>query len=374
MANNIGWGKGASNNSIGWGNVGTNGFGSIYSSSNSGETDLAAAGDPNFIIEVDTTLGDGLNQMRLPIQGTQPMTVDWGDGTVETITQTALPSSANWVTHSYASGGVYEIKVSESLERVYFNRTGDAAKAIKILNWGDCVWSSFQEAFSTCNLTELPTTPILNGENITTFRAAFLSNELTSIPKELFDNCPNVTNFAIIFQNNNLTSIPAGLFDSCPNVTTFDTAFRFNQLTSIPAGLFDSCPNVTNFGDVFILNQLTSIPAGLFDNCPNVTDFSGAFRLNQLTSIPAGLFDNCPNVTNFGSIFSSNTLPVNDLSRLYIELSLFQTQNNVPFDGGSGQYDPNFTTVINGTTYTTGVERSNLITRGWTLTDGGAII
>jgi hypothetical protein len=154
-------------------------------------------------------------------------------------------------------------------------------------------------------------------------------------------------------------------------VTTFDTAFRFNQLTSIPAGLFDSCPNVTNFGDIFILNQLTSIPAGLFDNCPNVTDFSGAFRLNQLTSIPAGLFNNCPNVTDFALIFDSNTLEVNSLSRLYIELSIFNTQDNVPFDGGSGQYDPTFTAVIDSITYTTGVERSNLITRGWTLTDGG---
>jgi hypothetical protein len=374
MANNIGWGKGASNNSIGWGNVGTNGFGSIYSSSNSGETDLANASNPNFIMEVNTTLGDGLNQMRLPIQGTQPMTVDWGDGTVETVTQTALPSSANWITHSYASGGVYEIKVSETLERVYFDNEGDASKAIKVLNWGACVWSSFQNSFSNCNLTELPTTPILNGENVTNFRTAFFSNQLTSIPAGLFDNCPNITSFRSAFFLNQLTSIPAGLFDNCPNVNDFRFIFFSNQLTSIPAGLFNNCPNVNDFGSAFNSNQLTSIPAGLFDNCPNVIDFGSAFNSNQLTSIPAGLFNNCPNVIDFASTFNSNTLPVNDLSRLYIELSLFNTQDNVPFDGGSGQYDPNFTTVINGTTYTTGVERSNLITRGWTLTDGGAII
>lgn len=42
MANNIGWGEGAKNNSIGWGNIGTNGFGSIYDRSRSGETLLSA--------------------------------------------------------------------------------------------------------------------------------------------------------------------------------------------------------------------------------------------------------------------------------------------------------------------------------------------
>jgi hypothetical protein len=93
------------------------------------------------------------------------------------------------------------------------------------------------------------------------------------------------------------------------------------------------------------------------------------FNLTASLSIPAGLFNNNVNVTNYTNVFFGSTLPVNELSQLYIELEATNANSNVPFHGGSGQYDPNFSFSGN----TTGVARADLVTRGWILTDGGSL-
>jgi hypothetical protein len=54
MANNIGWGQGASNNDIGWGQGAINNnifWGSIYDDSYSGETDIIGNPIPNIITD-----------------------------------------------------------------------------------------------------------------------------------------------------------------------------------------------------------------------------------------------------------------------------------------------------------------------------------
>jgi hypothetical protein len=76
-------------------------------------------------------------------------------------------------------------------------------------------------------------------------------------------------------------------------------------------------------------------------------------------------------VTTFQDCFRDNTLTVITLSRLYIELEANNTKDNVLFQGGSGQYDPSYTEA--GYSNNTGTARGNLVTRGWTLSDGGSI-
>jgi len=112
-------------------------------------TDMAAV-NPPFVINIDTTLGDGQDRMRLPAQGTN-MLIDWGDGNVETVTQTATPSIANAIVHNYSTAGVYRISVSKEIERVNFADEGDNLKVVsRVANWGAAQWSTFDSAFYGC--------------------------------------------------------------------------------------------------------------------------------------------------------------------------------------------------------------------------------
>ena len=112
-------------------------------------TDMAAV-DPPFVINIDTTRGDEQDRMRLPVQGTN-MTIDWGDGNTETVTQPDLPDETNWIVHNYSSPGVYRISVSKEIELVRFNNDGDREKVVSgVANWGAAQWISFNRAFRGC--------------------------------------------------------------------------------------------------------------------------------------------------------------------------------------------------------------------------------
>ena len=130
--------------------------------------------------------------------------------------------------------------------------------------------------------------------------------------------------------------------------------------------------NVTNLANGFRC-KLSTLPRNIFDNCKNAISFDRTFFDNILIDLPEGVFNKNKLVTDFSQVFDKNTLSTVSLSRLYIELSITNTQNNVPFHGGNGFYDPNFSFTVKGVTKTTGQARQDLINRGWSLTDGGSI-
>ena len=159
----------------------------------------------SFILQIDTTLGDCENRMRLPIQGTD-MVIDWGDGTIETVTQTDEPSSDNWVTHNYAEGGVFTVKVSNSITRIRFAFQGDRLKPVKGLQWGTAVWGSVAVAFRSC-------------EN--------LVGEFSDVP-----DLSNISSTILMFGSATSFNQDVGNW-SVSNITLFNNMFRdatsFNQ-------------------------------------------------------------------------------------------------------------------------------------------------
>ena len=69
--------------------------------------------------------------------------VDWGDGTIEV----AITGDA---THSYATAGTYQVKITGTFPRIYFNNTGDKDKILAIEQWGTRRWQSMEAAFYGC--------------------------------------------------------------------------------------------------------------------------------------------------------------------------------------------------------------------------------
>jgi hypothetical protein len=72
-----------------------------------------------FLLTINTALGDGLAEFTLPARnvGTYDAIIDWGDNSTSTIT------AYNDVdlTHTYSSGGTYQISITGTFPAVYFN-------------------------------------------------------------------------------------------------------------------------------------------------------------------------------------------------------------------------------------------------------------
>lgn len=106
-----------------------------------------------FIMELTVT-GTSTFQLRGRNTGTYNYEVDWGDGTVETVT------TYNGGSHSYSSTGIYEVKISGAFSGFEYGTISGGWKnyLTKIVQWGNIEWKSFYRAFTGFpNLTSLPT-------------------------------------------------------------------------------------------------------------------------------------------------------------------------------------------------------------------------
>jgi hypothetical protein len=98
--------------------------------------------ETRYIATFDTTKtsagSSASNQLALPLLssgGTYNFTVEWGDGTSDLITSGTQAERI----HTYASAGVYDIKISGLLRGWRFAGSGDRLKILNIKNWGKSV-------------------------------------------------------------------------------------------------------------------------------------------------------------------------------------------------------------------------------------------
>ena len=131
------------------------------------------ADDPSVFIP---TRGDGEGDSGNPVSRTDyDFTIDWGDGTVETVSGDDPDPS-----HTYASDGTYTVEITGTFPRMYLDvhgqGEGDAANAKKLASieqWGTIEWEGMAYAFSGAeNMTYAATdAPDLSG--VTTLERTF---------------------------------------------------------------------------------------------------------------------------------------------------------------------------------------------------------
>ena len=223
--------------------------------------------------------------------------VDWGDGTVETITKPDTTKTT--YSHNYATANTYTIGLSG--QATAYN-TSTAAISFYVNSSQTKIASidgSLGAIFGTLS-SDTNNQPLFHS----TFSGA--SNMTGSIPSDLFagiSGAPAKYMFNSTFSGcSGLTSIPAGLF---ANLTGAPASFMFygtfngcSGLTSIPSGLFAGIsgkPANYMFSNTFSgCSGLTSIPAGLFagiSGAPASYMFASTFHgCSGLTSIPENLF------------------------------------------------------------------------------------
>ena len=194
---------------------------------------ISVVSQPEFIILVNTALaGSASDTIQLPIGGVD-MTIDWGDGTIDTgVTQTATPESSNWITHIYSVGGIYQIKISGGLTQVYYRLEGDRLKIIDIQNWGVAVWETFLFAYFGCNNMFCTAKDTPNLTNVTNFRGAFNQARMFNPPNISNWDVSNITNMLDALRNTDDFNQDISNWD-VSNVTNMNSMFRqassFNQ-------------------------------------------------------------------------------------------------------------------------------------------------
>lgn len=264
---------------------------------------------------------------EIPIVSTtayiEPLDIDWGDGTKETLSQGTRP------THTYASAGNYQVSITSGtgkMQRVWFrgdvdgNTNTQAADNLRSVDYvfckfynGNSVNTDFRYCFNSClNISgSLPRWLFYNNPEVTSVNRALGHNSFSgSIPEDLFENNVLITDMNNCFSGNtNLSgSIPANLLKQQRSVTIITSLFNgCTGLTgTIPSTLFTNCVSVTTANHVFSSCSGLSgaIPSGLFDTFTSVTTLQACFTgCSSLTEIPSGLFDYCVSLTSVESLF-----------------------------------------------------------------------
>ena len=280
--------------------------------------------------------------------------VDWGDGTVDTITRTDTDETL--YDHTYSTAGVKTIRfggiatgyypeasatVGVAAIRFGYYATTDDATPHLVASIDGSLWAMFP--YLTTSWPRLPM-----------FYNTFAHTNITSIPENLFFGFTEAgySMFRRTFANcTYLTDIPENLFKNIhSNSYLFRETFaNCTALQSIPEDLFK---DQTGYHTLFYLTfdgctALQSIPAKLFQNIRTAGnwEFYSTFRnCTSLQSIPENLF---AGITNAAAYMFRETFSGCTGLHGYIPPSLFAGLNN------SGKYSTN---MMNQTFYNTNLD------------------
>ncbi|WP_051336140.1 BspA family leucine-rich repeat surface protein [Aquimarina latercula] len=328
------------------------------------------------------------NEITIPTNPayTYNYTVDWGDGSSDTGITTDI-------THTYATSGIYTVKISGDFPAIYFNNSGDREKIIEILEWGIIEWLTMENAFYGCrnlnfdaidspNLSQatslknmfrgcLSFNGIVNNWDIgtiTDISGMFYDAEIFNRPLDNW-NVINVTDMSETFRDAELFNEPLDNWNTA-TVTNmqgmFDDAERFNQNINnwdvsnvtdmsrmfLDASAYNNPLNNWNVSNVTNMSQMFDDANSFNQNInnwivDNVTDMSGMFSCINFNQ-PLDNW-NVSAVTDMSSMFSVNrnfSQPINnwDVSSVTnMDTMFFFTVFNLPLD----QWDVSGVTSMN---------------------------
>ena len=201
----------------------------------------------SFITTWETTTAN--EEITIPTTGTgYSYTVDWGDGTSDAMTYEGDAS------HTYATIGEYDVKITGTFPRIYFNNAGDKAKIIAIKSWGPIEWQSMANAFHGCtNLNGETATDTPNLSAVTNMNSMF--NGASAFNQDIGNwHTSNVTNMNSMFRgastfNQDINTNQNGTWD-ISNVTNMNSMFRDASVFNQDISTWDTS-SVTDMNNMF---------------------------------------------------------------------------------------------------------------------------
>ncbi|MCD6328780.1 MAG: BspA family leucine-rich repeat surface protein [Candidatus Cloacimonetes bacterium] len=250
------------------------------------------------------------NQIVLPLEisGTYNFKVSWGDENTDKITI----YNQSEVTHTYASAGIYTVKIIGTINGWRFNNVGDKLKLLTIESWGELLLGNNACNFYGCSNLIINAVDILDVSSNTTFYA-------------IFRNCSSLTTFDVSSWD-------------VSSITTFRDAFYgCSSLTTLDVSSWD-------VGSVTAMNSV-------FYGCVLLTDVV----VNNW---------NITSTTNMTHMFFGVTLTTDRYDSILIAWAALAVQPNVNFNAGNSKY-------TGGGAAATARAVLTSAPNNWIITDGG---
>ena len=262
---------------------------------------------PGDIIELPyfTTYYDGENEYP----ATFNFTVDWGDGTTDTITTDTISGKAVHPYNNLDTEKEIKISITGTFESIASTNEENVPrqgieKLVRVEQWGTTGIKTLG-LFDCTNLTELAEPTESSFKDLS--YVYFEGSGITSIPDKMFMNCTKITSFERAFNNcNNLTTIGNNAFANCSSAIGFLNCFDgCTSLETIGDYAFVNCSNVQSFENNFEdCTNLRTIGNYAFANCNSAISFQNCFNgSTNLETIGDYAFANCSSVTSFELAF-----------------------------------------------------------------------
>ena len=260
--------------------------------------------------------------------------IDWGDGTVDTITRTNTTNTQ--YSHTYTNAGEYTVQFNGNATGYYSsdpNNVGGlgvaATRAVAAISFYDGSRNGNSKLVAGISGSLGKVFPTIGtgstNANQPRFANAFAHTLITDIPNDLFSGISGVPAphmFYGTFGGTNISYIPVDLFSGVSGAAKFAAfGYTFSQcsdLTSVPDGLFRTVSgNVGTYvfvGTFSSCSGLTRLPNTLFGNAIKASEHLFSFMFaycNSLSGyVPSRLFDSVSGTGDqfMSSIFSSNSL------------------------------------------------------------------
>jgi surface protein len=278
---------------------------------------LCAQTANDMVLEYEITSPN--TTISLPLAGTVNVTVNWGDGQIESF------STAGDKPHTYTIAGSFTVSISGRLTAYggYINNRN----LTKVKSFGNLGLTSLSYAFyNAINLVEAPT--------ILPSTVTDLSYMFSNCKKFNFDisswNTQNVTDISGMFSGASLFNQPIGSWNT-QNVTDMSNMFEYASSFNQIIGAWNT-QNITNMSSMFSRATSFNQPIGSW-NTQKITKMSGMFYYASSFNQPIGSW-NTQNVTNMSGMFffassfnqpigSWNTLNITDMSDMFSVASSF---------------------------------------------------
>ena len=322
--------------------------------------------DKTFIIkinDVDEPLAAFVSKWRITIPNERitipttgsgyKYTIDWGDGTVER-------NKTGDASHTYTTPDIYTISIEGIFPRIYFNNprptAGDnSTKIISIQQWGNTAWVSMNRAFQ--GTTNLQVNAIDNPDFSELTDLSFMFANATAFNSNIGRwNVAGITHMKNMFAgatafNGDISSWNVGravnLDSMFAGASTFNTDIRGWKVDSVVSmqGMFAGAAAFNIDIRSWTVSKVTNMKAMFQD--------AAAFDQNLSAWEIA-------NATNMADMFTNITLSISNYDAILNAWSSRPSENNVTFGAGNSKYSS-----------VGEAGRNILLSRGWTITDGG---
>jgi len=288
-----------------------------------------------FIIEIDSTESGVSNSDQFQFTGAE------GDYDVvakqNDIVVANFNDLSNQETITLPSSGVYVLEVKSKevngFNRIAFDNGGDKDKIIDIKQWGDVVWSSFEESFIGCSNLLATATDAPDLSNVTNMGYMFL-NASSANPDTSNWDVSNVTSMNRMF---------FGATSANPDTSNWDVGSVTN-MRSMFKNAFSANPDVSNW------------------DVSNVTSMNRMF-FGATSANPNTLNWDVSSVTIMDRMLENSNLSEENLTAIYENWSQLNLQQNVTFSAGTIKYN------------SSGQAGRDILvnTYNWTIEDGGQV-